>query len=136
MRTGLTRTQWDLLTFLVGYIDQHGYSPSFQEMADGIGMTSKSGVARIVANLEARGVVTRDAGRHRSLMVSEDATADVRAMVLARSVSRETAHETAPPVAPANVEAPSRERWAPNVIKGGLPDVDFVSPGPKKAGAA
>lgn len=57
----LTPRQRQLLDFIVGFQAESGYSPSFREMADGIGTASTGEVARLLACLEARGAI---AGRN------------------------------------------------------------------------
>jgi len=63
---GLTRRQRDLLSFLSGREDD--VMPSYAEMADHLGLKSKSGVARLIRGLEERGRVGRT-GTARGLIV-------------------------------------------------------------------
>lgn len=48
----MTPTMLKCLTFIDGYIKSHdGISPTYNEIADGMGIKSRSGVHRIVDNL-------------------------------------------------------------------------------------
>lgn len=51
----MTPRQREALDFIARYIADRGYSPSYQEVADAIGLASKSGVCRIVRSLVQRG---------------------------------------------------------------------------------
>lgn len=65
----LTERQHDLLVFIDRYIRERGHSPSFQEMSQGVGIKSKSGVARMVAGLIERGYLRQIPNRHRGIEV-------------------------------------------------------------------
>ena len=36
----LTRRQREVMDFIAGFLQEHGYSPSFQEIARGLGLSS------------------------------------------------------------------------------------------------
>lgn len=55
----LTRQQHALLLFINGQIVDSGVCPSFAEMAQAIGVVSKSGIHRLLDALELRGFVQR-----------------------------------------------------------------------------
>lgn len=55
MSLGLTPRQKSLLDFLRAYIEENGYSPSYDEMKAGIGLASKSGINRLMVALHERG---------------------------------------------------------------------------------
>jgi repressor LexA len=55
----LTPRQRQVLDALIAAIDSTGVTPSFQEIADEVGLGSKSGVARIMDALEQRGWIQR-----------------------------------------------------------------------------
>ena len=60
--------QADLLRFIAGYTEAHqGLSPSYREMAAGVGVASSSAVHRLLAGLEARGCVRRLPNRARAI---------------------------------------------------------------------
>ncbi len=65
----LTPRQKYVLDFIIGYSDQHGFSPTFQEIANGVGVASKTGVSQHLANLEDRGWITRLEKRARSILI-------------------------------------------------------------------
>lgn len=71
MRTGLTRRQADLLAFIKAHTEKHGISPSFYEMAAGIGTASKSTVFRLIEGLEERGSIKRFPNRARAIEIVE-----------------------------------------------------------------
>ena len=65
----MTPVQSRLLTFLCDYTDQHCCSPSFDEIKDALGLSTKSGVARLVDVLERDSWVKRGPGGARNIMV-------------------------------------------------------------------
>lgn len=68
--TGLTPKQRKLLDFIVGYQRSHrGDSPSFTEMAAGIGVVTKSAIHRTLEALEERGAIVRDRRRARAIRI-------------------------------------------------------------------
>lgn len=68
MTYGLTPRMKDCLDFIDRHIAEHGYSPSFDEMKIGLGLTSKGPVHRLVQKLEERGAIKRMTGRSRSIV--------------------------------------------------------------------
>ncbi len=68
---GLTRRQTDLLDYVRFYMAEAGCPPSFEEMREGIGLTSKSGVHRLIAALEERGCIRRLPNRARAIELVE-----------------------------------------------------------------
>jgi len=64
-----TKKQHELLTFVRDYTDKHGYSPSYREIADGLGYNSVATVALHVNNLIKRGHLTKRNKSSRSLEV-------------------------------------------------------------------
>jgi SOS-response transcriptional repressor LexA len=65
----MTKQQRDLLTFIDEFIIENGYSPSFREMQDALGLKSKSGVFRLLRGLEEQGRIRRLHYRKRALEV-------------------------------------------------------------------
>jgi SOS-response transcriptional repressor LexA len=65
----LTRRQHELLTFLRDRIERDGISPSFDEMAEALGLASKSNIFRLLLALEVRGFVRRSHRRARAVEV-------------------------------------------------------------------
>jgi len=65
----LTKRQKQVLDFLVQFIDRHGYSPSFEEIASGLGLTSLATVHKHLATLEKKGFIRRGYNQSRSVEV-------------------------------------------------------------------
>jgi len=53
--------------FLAHFVEEHGYSPSFEEIGDGLGLSSLATVHKHVSNLEQKGLLKRDYNRSRSI---------------------------------------------------------------------
>lgn len=68
----MTKQQLELLRFIKTFIAQRGYSPSFEEMKQGIGLKSKSGIHRMIISLERQGQIRRLRNRHRALELVPD----------------------------------------------------------------
>lgn len=68
---GMTKRQLDLLVFVQNHIAEHGYSPSWQEIATGIGLSAKSRVHHLITALGERGLCRHLPGRRRSLILTE-----------------------------------------------------------------
>ena len=109
----LTPKQHELLLYIDQYIKETGCSPSFEEMKDAAGLSSKSGIHRLISALEERGFLRRHKHRARALEVAK---------------------------LPANITptGPNVTTFTPNVIKGnfsprlagvrtGLPQTNAVS---------
>jgi repressor LexA len=63
----LTRRQKQVYDFLAGFVEEHGYSPSFEEIGEGLGLSSLATVHKHVSNLESKGLLKRDYNRSRSI---------------------------------------------------------------------
>lgn len=71
---GLTKQQSIALAFIRRHCAEHGFSPSYQEIAQALGLKSRSGVHRLVAALEERGFINRGAPyRARSIGINNPA---------------------------------------------------------------
>jgi SOS-response transcriptional repressor LexA len=66
---GLTRKQSAALDFVQGRLRETGIPPSFQEIADALGLKSKSGVHRLLSALERDGYIRRIKRRARCMEV-------------------------------------------------------------------
>lgn len=66
----LTKKQHDLLLFIDDTIKSRGYSPSFDEMRDHMGLKSKSGIHRLVDALEKRHAIRRLPNKARAIEVT------------------------------------------------------------------
>jgi len=67
----LTKKQRDLLLFINDYTKKTGCSPSFDEMKDGLGLKSKSGIHRLISSLVERGFIDKMANKARALEVKK-----------------------------------------------------------------
>lgn len=83
-----TKKQRELLTFIEKFIGEHGYSPSYREIMNGLNYTSVATVALHVNNLIKRGHIRKRDGSARSL---------------------EVAHMN--PTLPTNTVRPGEEKW-------------------------
>lgn len=63
----ITRRQKEVYDFVADFVQQHGYSPSFEEIGRGLGLNSLATVHKHVSNLEKKGLVKRDYNRSRSI---------------------------------------------------------------------
>lgn len=63
----LTRRQREVYDFISRFVDTHGYSPSFEEIAEGVALSSLATVHKHIGNLESKGLLTRDYNRARSI---------------------------------------------------------------------
>lgn len=77
----LTRRQKELMDFVAGFISDRGYSPSYEEIADGLGLASLATVHKHVQALEAKNYVRRNYNHSRSLEVGERFFSEERARV-------------------------------------------------------
>ena len=68
---GLTTRQRQLLNFLKR-TQASGVCPSYQQMMDALGLSSKSSVHRIVQGLKERGYIENLPNRARSIVIVED----------------------------------------------------------------
>lgn len=66
----LTPRQKEVLDFLAGYIERHGFSPSFEEIAAGLNLSSLATVHKHISALEQKGYVRRRFNESRSIEVS------------------------------------------------------------------
>lgn len=65
----LTPTQDRTLRFIADYLQANGFGPSYTEIASALGLKSKSGVTRLVDQLQARGAIRRLRSRDRSIEI-------------------------------------------------------------------
>lgn len=67
-----TKKQYELLSFIDEFIQQHGYSPSYREIMRGCNYTSVATVALHVGNLVKRGHIVKRDNSARSLEIVKD----------------------------------------------------------------
>lgn len=65
----LTKRQREILDYLADYIDEHGYAPSFEEIAETMGYASLATVHEHLTNLERKGAIRRSFNESRGLEV-------------------------------------------------------------------
>jgi len=66
---GLTPRQHECLLFINEFSQKHGFSPSFDEIREALGLASKSGVHRLVHGLKQRGFIGMFNGQSRSVVI-------------------------------------------------------------------
>ena len=75
----LTRRQKEVMDYLTGFIKKHGYSPSYEEIAGGLGLASLATVHKHVQALEAKQYLRRNYNHSRSLEISDRYVAEENA---------------------------------------------------------
>jgi len=65
----LTKRQREVLDFISKFVEKHGYSPSFEEIGKGMGLSSLATIHKHLTNLEKKGMLKRDYNRSRSIDV-------------------------------------------------------------------
>lgn len=81
----LTGRQREIWSFLVEYVDAHGYPPTVREIGEAVGLASPSTVHAHLANLERAGLLRRDPTKPRALeLVGRDRPAEAPAAELPR----------------------------------------------------
>jgi repressor LexA len=65
----ITKRQRQVYDFLHNFVQRNGYSPSFEEIGEGLGLSSLATVHKHVSNLEKKGLLRRDYNRSRSIDV-------------------------------------------------------------------
>lgn len=72
----MTPRQKQCLDFITRYYREHGYSPSYVEISEGVNVASRSSVFRLVKELVAQGELKERRGHARSLAPMEIIEAD------------------------------------------------------------
>src|SRR5258707_8841585 len=65
----ITKRQRQVYDFLHDFIQRNGYSPSFEEIGDGLGLSQLATVHKHVSNLDKKGLLKGDYNRSRSIDV-------------------------------------------------------------------
>jgi repressor LexA len=63
----ITRRQRQVYDFISEFVQKNGYSPSFEEIGEGLELSSLAPVHKHISNLEKKGLLTRDYNRSRSI---------------------------------------------------------------------
>ena len=88
----MTPKQAELLGFIDTYIQLNGHSPSYDQMAKGVRLASKSNIARIASALARDGYISKGNGAYRSIMVLRRPVAEDKiAWLVARIAKLEAA---------------------------------------------
>jgi repressor LexA len=101
----LTKRQKEFLEFLAGFLEKRGYSPSYEEIAEGLSLASLATVHKHITALEAKNYLKRGFNQSRSLEI------------VPRYYEEQRQHrQAAAPSPPVNLEMPLLGR-----IAAGLP---------------
>ena len=63
----ITKRQRQVYDFIAEFVQKNQYSPSFEEIGEGLGLTSLATVHKHITNLEKKGLLSRDYNRSRSI---------------------------------------------------------------------
>src|SRR6476469_777191 len=63
----ITKRQRQVYDYISNFVQTHGYSPSFEEIGEGLGLSSLATVHKHISNLERKGLLRRDYNRSRSI---------------------------------------------------------------------
>lgn len=74
----ITKRQKDVLDFLAAFVDKHGYSPSYEEIAEGLSLASLATIHKHILALESKGYLRRGFNQTRSLEVTPKYSNEVR----------------------------------------------------------
>src|SRR5512132_4441961 len=66
----LTKRQKQVLDFIAGFVDEHGYCPSYEEIARGLDLASLAPVHKHISVLESKNYLKRGFNQSRSLELS------------------------------------------------------------------
>jgi len=75
----LTRRQKEVMDFLSNFIERHGYSPSYEEIATGLGLASLATVHKHIQALESKQYLRRSYNHSRSVEIADRYVAEERA---------------------------------------------------------
>ncbi|HVZ18518.1 MAG TPA: transcriptional repressor LexA [Terriglobales bacterium] len=65
----LTKRQRQVYDYIADFVSRNGYSPSFEEIGEGMGLSSLATVHKHISNLEKKGLLKRGYNRSRSIDV-------------------------------------------------------------------
>jgi repressor LexA len=63
----ITKRQRQVYDFIADFVQRNNFTPSFQEIGDGLGLSSLATVHKHITNLEKKGLLNRDYNRSRSI---------------------------------------------------------------------
>lgn len=73
----LTRRQKEVLDFLGGFIEKNGFSPSYEEIAEGLSLHSLATIHKHISSLESKGYLRRAFNQSRSLELAPRYQAEI-----------------------------------------------------------
>jgi repressor LexA len=74
----VTKSQRRVLDFIKGFIEKNRYSPSFDEIAAGVGLKSLATVSKHIGHLKEKGLLKDSRNRARSLEIVAPGTPEAR----------------------------------------------------------
>jgi len=74
----IPKRQMDVLRFIDSFIDEHEYSPTLEEIAEGIGIESKGVVHGHVSRLRDKGLVTWQPKKTSTIKLTDTGNEQVR----------------------------------------------------------
>ncbi|MEI8320940.1 MAG: transcriptional repressor LexA [Alphaproteobacteria bacterium] len=120
----LTKQQLNLLSFMKKYKEKEGIPPSYDEMRQGLGIKSKSGIHALISSLEERGFLKRLHHRARAIeIIKIPEILQSGPVFVAREEMTSGAKTSAPTENPGSVRVPFFGK-IPTVI----PMVHFLQP--------
>jgi repressor LexA len=66
----LTKRQREIYDFVRGFLEEHGYAPSLEEIAEHFGLSSVATVHEHLENLQSKGALRRDPNRSRAVEIT------------------------------------------------------------------
>lgn len=87
----LTRRQRQVLDYVAGFIQKNGYSPSYDEIADGMGLASLATVHKHLTSLCNKGYLKRGVNQSRSLDLGQQYYSDQKRQRQGRASAAATA---------------------------------------------
>ncbi|HEU0124137.1 MAG TPA: transcriptional repressor LexA [Bryobacteraceae bacterium] len=81
----LTRRQKEVVDFLTGFIEKNGYSPSYEEIAEGLSLNSLATIHKHISSLESKGYLRRAFNQSRSLEIAPRYAAEIEKKKAAES---------------------------------------------------
>lgn len=91
----LTPAQQRAFDFIKVFHSEHGFSPSYDEIKDGLGLASKGQIFTTVGRLEERGVIRRLPGRARAIEIVDGQGAEHHLRSLIEAIKSGDAHGAA-----------------------------------------
>lgn len=86
MTAVLYRKERELLTYIVQFQEQHGYSPTLRELADALGKRSVSTVHALIRTLVEKGYIQKVEGNSRTLKILKRDAVDMSIGTTARAM--------------------------------------------------